>query len=193
MAFSRTGFRVVAFGGAISASSPPLKVALYASNDTLAAIVTDNYFDTLVKELAVGDQIMISADLDGTPDYWDTDTDNDGLVDTWTCADGYTCNGADNTPDPADLTSIETGIQKDFLPLNPKNITVTSLYAIVSPLEDPYRAFGEAKTQVQPQVTLVLTVTLSSSSTRGLLGQVPSITLQRTVSTGVYSKIPSYE
>lgn len=122
-----------------------------------------------------------------------TDTNTDGVVDTWTCADGYSCTGTGNTPSASDLTSVDTGDAKDFIPLTPKNLTVSQFYVIVSPLEDPYRAFGEAKTQVQPQVTILMTVSLSNAYTWGLLGKVPSITLQRTVSTGVYSKIPSYE
>lgn len=67
MAFTRSGFRVVAFGGSVSASTRPIQICSYVSNEALATIVADNYFDPLVNEVAVGDQIMISADLDGTP------------------------------------------------------------------------------------------------------------------------------
>lgn len=39
----------------------------YKSNDTLASIVASGYFDSYVSELRQGDQILIAADLDGTP------------------------------------------------------------------------------------------------------------------------------
>ena len=39
----------------------------YKSNDTLASIIASGYFNTYTADLRKGDQILISADLDGTP------------------------------------------------------------------------------------------------------------------------------
>ena len=39
----------------------------YKSNDTLASIVASGYFNSWTTELRQGDQILIAADLDGTP------------------------------------------------------------------------------------------------------------------------------
>jgi len=42
---------------------------------------------------------------------------------------------------------------------------------------------------VQPQVTIIMTVSLSDDYSSGLLGDAPVITLQRTVSSGVYGEV----
>ena len=118
-----------------------------------------------------------------------TDTDNNGVVDTWICSPSYESycgdtNGGGN-PMPED--------ENDFITLTPENIDIKQFYLIINPVEDPYRAFGEAEEQSQPQVTILLEASLSDAASQGLLGEVPSIFIQRTISTGVYSEIPSYE
>ena len=80
----------------------------------------------------------------------------------------------------------------DSSALSPLTIQVLSFDVLVTPTEDPYRAFGEADAQIQPQVMIVMTLSLSSEFSSGLLGEVPTITLQRSISTGVYSKVESY-
>lgn len=113
------------------------------------------------------------------------DTDNDGSVDHWTCTSDYSCSGSDYDDGPADTSEFET--------ITPSLLSITSFYVYVAPIEDPYRAFAEDSlaVQIQPQVTIVFTATLSSAYGT-FLGTTPSITLQRTISTGVYSKINSY-
>ena len=110
-----------------------------------------------------------------------TDSDYDGIVDDWTCTADYTCTGTGNVP-----------TSSDFEPITPSALNVSSFYVYIAPFEDPYRAFAEEDVQIQPQVTIVMTVTLSDEySSR--LGSVPTITLQRTISTGVYAATPSYK
>jgi prepilin-type N-terminal cleavage/methylation domain-containing protein len=110
-----------------------------------------------------------------------TDSDYDGIVDDWVCMDDYTCTGAGNVP-----------VEADFESITPSALNISSFYVYVAPFEDPYRAFAEEDVQIQPQVTIVMTVTLSDEYSNRL-GSVPTITIQRTVSTGVYAEIPSYE
>lgn len=121
-----------------------------------------------------------------------TDTNNDGAVDNWVCSSDFTCTGGDGGPAPGDLTNA-TADSTNFKYLTPSLLNITSFYVYISPIEDPYRAFAEDSlaVQMQPQVTIVFTATLSSSYGT-FLGTTPSITLQRTISTGVYSKINSY-
>ncbi len=108
-----------------------------------------------------------------------TDSDYDGIVDDWVCMDDYDC-------------TASVPVEADFESITPSALSISSFYVYIAPFEDPYRAFAEEDVQIQPQVTIVMTVTLSDEySSR--LGTVPTITLQRTVSTGVYSEIPSYE
>lgn len=120
-----------------------------------------------------------------------TDSDYDGIVDSWVCTDDYTCTGTGNVPDDGDLTDSDDP-QENFMPITPSALTIESFYVYIAPFEDPYRAFAEEDVQIQPQITIVMTVTLSDEYS-GILGTVPTITLQRTVSTGVYSEVPSYE
>ncbi len=96
-------------------------------------------------------------------------------------------------PNLSDLTDTEGSTAYDFMAFTPSAINVQDFYVIITPMEDPYRAFAEEDVQVQPQVTLIMTVTLSEDYSGNLLGEVPSLTLQRTISTGVYGEVISYE
>jgi len=120
-----------------------------------------------------------------------TDTDSDGVVDEWVCASDYPCAG--DTPDEADLTDGDGAADAELMPITPSAVDVEEFYIYIAPTEDPYRAFAEEEAQVQPQATIVLTVSLSDDYSGGILGEPMSITIQRTVSTGVYSEISSYE
>lgn len=117
-----------------------------------------------------------------------TDTTNDGIVDLWGCSTHYfslcTSTNAAGDPIPTD--------ENDFVALTPDALNIEEFKIIVNPSEDPYRAFAEGDEQIQPQVTIILKVSLSSDYSSGLMGEVPSILIQRTISTGVYSKVPSY-
>lgn len=123
------------------------------------------------------------------------DTDNDGIAETWTCNDDYTCNGSDDGPAETDLTDDDSGAGEDFMPISPSKLDIEDFYILVTPVEDPYRAFAEEdeNIQIQPKVTIVMTVTLSDSYAKGILGDTPSITVQRTLSTEVYNEVTSYE
>jgi len=123
-----------------------------------------------------------------------TDDNGDGLINAWECSPLYTCDtySGDDGPDPADLTD---GVSDDdnFMPITPKNINVEEFHVYVAPLEDPYRAAGEVVGQTQPQVTIVMKISLGSDYDYGLLGEMPAITIQRTISTGVYHELETYE
>lgn len=106
-----------------------------------------------------------------------TDTDYNGIVDKWLCHPDYDC-----------IVPFD-----EFMPISPSRLNVSDFFVYIAPFEDPYRAFAEENSQIQPQVTLVLTVTLSEEYGSRILGEVPSLTLQRTISTGVYSEVTSYE
>lgn len=109
-----------------------------------------------------------------------TDTDGDGLIDTWLCSSNYACMGT--VPD-----------ENDFVAISPLSVSVSTFDVLVAPFEDPYRGFGEEDIQVQPHVIIVMKVAVSDEFSQGLLGEVPTITLQRTVSTGAYQKVISFE
>ena len=120
-----------------------------------------------------------------------TDSDYNGIVDEWVCTNDYTCTDSGNVPDNGDLTNSDDP-QENFMPITPSALNISSFYVYIAPFEDPYRGFAEAEVQIQPQVTIVMTVTLSDEYSNRL-GTVPSITIQRTISTGIYGVIPSYK
>lgn len=118
-----------------------------------------------------------------------------GLIDTWVCADNYTCNGTDSHPEPEDRTDGRDS--ENFVPITPSNINIDELHFYIAPIEDPFKAFAEdqhgtssTKTfesvQIQPKVIITI---VASYVDNGITG--PSITLQTTVGTGVYNKIPT--
>lgn len=122
-----------------------------------------------------------------------SDSDADGLVDAWVCAGDYTCTGTDSTPDAGDLIDTDPSTATDFMPFTPGTINILDFLVFITPMEDPYRAFAEVEVQVQPQVTLLLTITLSEDYGINFLGDTPTVTLKRSSSTNVYGEVVSYE
>ncbi len=124
------------------------------------------------------------------------DYNNDGVEDTWSCTSDYDCLDVTGEvgEDLIGLAGLPVPDEDDFMPLSPLDIRVVSFNVLISPSEDPYRGFGEEDAQLQPQVTVIMEVTLSDEFGSSLLGDiVPSILIQRTMTTGVYSKVVSYE
>jgi len=126
-----------------------------------------------------------------------SDTDNDGISDLWVCVDGYECESelgpnGEHFPDELDLT-MDDDPQVDFIPITPSTISIEEFWIVLAPNEDPYRAFAEEDILIQPQVKIIMTVELSENYGSRIIGNPLSITLQKTVSTGVYSEITSYE
>lgn len=100
-----------------------------------------------------------------------SDTDNDGVNETWECAPGYLCTQdapvtftPATDPDVDDLTDIslatgtEPSIYYDFVPISSSNISATDLRFYIYPLEDPHKAYNEFPEKFQPSVTVYMTV-----------------------------------
>lgn len=158
--------------------------------------------DELLLVSGPGDErVVFVKELNGDENYaiskvvlLGTDSDGDGIEDLWECSADYSCmtGSSDEIPAAIDLNNGYDNI--NFRYISPSDIDIEEFYVYLAPIEDPFRAFGEEaeKVQIQPYVTIVLTATLSEDY-GDVLGEVPSITLQRTVSTGVYSEVTSYE
>lgn len=108
------------------------------------------------------------------------DTNSDGRIDAFSCADGYSCGAsnacvsADGVPaglprkdddlNPPDqrfneaCDNRDNGFSHDFVPVSPLRIDVTDLKFDINPVEDPAYAFGESTAQRQPTVTITMTV-----------------------------------
>lgn len=135
-----------------------------------------------------------------------TDEDQNGFIETWRCKLPYTCNGPSSAtgflPNPLDLTdsAVDTA---NFIPLLLSNIVIDELAFFISPIEDPFKAYGETspslfyKTQIQPNVTIRITAHYQPyDATGNPVGSVaqglPSMTLQATAKTGVTQTLETY-
>ncbi len=68
MAFEVDGMKRIITGPALGSGGSSVKSFwMYVTNDTAADVQTSGYFNPFVAQLQVGDQIMASLDLDGTP------------------------------------------------------------------------------------------------------------------------------
>ena len=140
------------------------------------------------------------------------DYDQNGVMDIFSCADGYKCYNESSiiaklspfkmivkdadfvTPWSTDLTSAFEGSANSstFVPITPLFATVKDVQFIIHPLEDPYKAYAEADMKGQPSVTIVITMGLASPAAKNYPGAFPDITLQTTVAAGVTTRIDSY-
>lgn len=150
------------------------------------------------------------------------DFDQNGVVDTFLCGSDYICEDLDIADDlkqldvfVADkLTFItEHGItlpekndllnsfytaggllsaDNQFIPITPLRSNVEDLKFIITPIEDPYKGFGESAMKVHPTVTIILTLGLSDEVKKDYPGEFTPITVQTTVAAGVVGKIISY-
>lgn len=133
------------------------------------------------------------------------DLTNDSIVDEWVnlgmaknfhCSANYDC--------PISLTDLESSLvgttaatrYVGFVPISPMRTVVKDLRFYVSPLEDPRKAFAETSTtdtiQQQPHITIVMVLQPAASEMGSFGGEVPTITLQNTVSSRVYNEVKSY-
>ena len=164
------------------------------------------------------------------------DLDQNGLVDTFSCMEGYKCfGGADNrdelaavlfdgysdllvsllgavsieyiiadsdfpisVPQKGDLDNAFLGTDgaidpnSQFMPITPLRSNIKNLKFIVTPLEDPYKAYSEVDMQKHPSVTILLTIDLSEEAKKDFPGDFEPLTVQTTVSAGVIGKIDTY-
>ncbi len=119
-------------------------------------------------------------------------------------AKDFQCNG-NNSLWPAELpraksTELEElsgscdtkagGFAKDFVPISPLSVNVSSLNFKIFPLEDPHYAFAEQDQASQPSVTITMTVEPNANSV-GTDEKFNPITLTETIYAGVRTQIPA--
>jgi len=137
------------------------------------------------------------------------DANNDGITEQWRncgltpkdsfcCASGFDCEKTLALPNlESTLTYSATSNYVGFVPISPLRSNVTGLKIMISPSEDPHKAFAEGSGIVmQPKVTIILTVkpTQAQLNKYGNLAasDVPSVTLQTTISSRIQSEVKSY-
>lgn len=81
----------------------------------------------------------------------------------------------------------------DFIPISPRSISITDLRFFISPLDDPRKAFSEtgADSQIQPHVTIIMTVQPGETLTRQLPGNTAkmAISIQTTITSRTLSNV----
>jgi len=131
------------------------------------------------------------------------DLDQNGVIDTWTCFDEYTCDESEvkaqidnstpirlpsfqNLEAPYDLRTSH------FVPISPKRSSVKELKFIISPVEDPFKAYNETTMQIHPSVTVIIKLGLTAEEQKNYPGEMQDIILQGTFTSGVLSKVNAY-
>lgn len=125
--------------------------------------------------------------------------DSDDLPDTFSCSADFKCTvTVDGNKYPLNEDLGAPGnleiLGENFTPISPERVTIKDLHFFVSPLEDPRKAFAEdlPEIQMQPHVTIVMTIALTDKYAKQVPGENFTITLQTTVSSGVYQEVLSY-
>jgi prepilin-type N-terminal cleavage/methylation domain-containing protein len=156
---------------------------------------------------------LFRCEDEGAPCHDDTDTAWAGTP----VEDFYSNYGDDfelliPTIDPADTNSYKYSLpfksdhtgnfaatQQSFFPLTPFRTSIKSLQFIISPVEDPYKAYNEPNMKMHPTVTILLTVRPSETDRERYPGgwdDKYDVKIQRTVTAGVKeidSFAPTYD
>lgn len=135
-----------------------------------------------------------------------SDSDNNGVVDTFKCEGNYNCGLPTDLSIDYHLTGsgaiavkndhlkeFNFGASESFVPITPFRTSIQSVQFIISPPEDPYKGFDEVDMQVQPYVTIILQIQPSVAERNRYRGyEIGKLILQRTVTAGVAKNINSY-
>lgn len=126
---------------------------------------------------------------------------SDGIIDSFSCAEGFECGSNGTTCDEAtaagkpskndDLNpsnesftntcdNAENGFAHDFVPVSPLRVDVMSVQFQIAPVEDPHYAFAELAVQQQPHVTISMTVRPNPALVQDAKAFTP-FTISRTV------------
>jgi len=124
-----------------------------------------------------------------------SDSNNDALIDSWTCNNYFNCTNTNNTPNKEDFADNHSesdlaGYFDDFIPISPFALKIEELKFYISPTEDPNLAYAEENAQKRPSVTIIMKTSLTD--TTGIIGgENVNLTLQTTI-TPKYEEIKSY-
>jgi len=136
--------------------------------------------------------------IDGVP-YNTTDCsqdpgERDGLIDTWYCDQGFKCFPTFVTCDNKDhniLIKYNPDDIKDssYVDITPSTLDIVSLKFIITPQDDPRKAYSDQSVQIQPYVTIRLIVRANDRIASGIDGKTPNIILESTVSARSYGGV----
>jgi len=127
--------------------------------------------------------------------------EGDGLIDTWHCASDFPCNREIEIESSSIFGCLGYGhhilndpneVDHSFVNFTPKDIDITDIKFIISPEDDPRKAYQVDEVQIQPYVTIQMTVAADPEKVSGINQEnPPQITLSSTVSTRNTSEVIS--
>jgi prepilin-type N-terminal cleavage/methylation domain-containing protein len=116
--------------------------------------------------------------------------ENDGRIDTWSCEEGFNCTkvdlaGSDSCAGTGDEIIFNPAIpaETSYVDITPAALDIVDLKFIISPANDPRKAFNDDTVQIQPSITIKLTVRANPKiASEFERDRVPSIILESTIS-----------
>ncbi len=167
--------------------------------------------ETSATYLDLSDGVQKSEHALGLLKLTGQDNNHDNVTETWRgCSDStgtpsadnpFCCTTGFNCPKDYVNDSLEATLEYNandlysgFIPISPTRSDIVSLEFFVAPIEDPQKAAAETDSAIhqQPHVTIVLTLKPSQRSMSGYSGEIPSVTLQTTVTSRVYNEVKSF-
>ncbi len=126
------------------------------------------------------------------------DRENDGLIDSWHCDSDYPCNieHVTSIPPCVGYTHLAVNNPDDpnhsFVDISPNALNIVDLKFLITPEDDPWKAYNMNDVQIQPHITIQLTVEANPKLIDTSSGaHLPSITLTSTITTRNYDEINS--
>lgn len=126
--------------------------------------------------------------------------ENDGLIDSWLCSPGFSCLNVLDTPSAtiagcAGLSQVAIKDPADpnysFVDISPNALNVVDLKFMIAPADDPWKAYSMNDYQIQPHVTIQMTVNANPKLVTTGQASPPSITLTSTITARNYDEIKS--
>lgn len=122
--------------------------------------------------------------------------ENDGRIDTWICDDGFPCIETDissglcsSTMDTIVYNPNDPDVNS-FVDITPTSLDIVDIKFIISPTNDPRKAYNDPDIQIQPHITIKLVARANPTlAARFQTDRSPSIILESTVSARAYNEI----
>lgn len=134
------------------------------------------------------------------PNCWPDAGENDGLIDSWLCAAGFPCLANLFTPSSTipSCQGLSHSVIKDpddpdygFVDISPNALNIVDLKFMLAPADDPWKAYNMNDYQLQPHITIQMTVSANRKLVSTGKDNPPSITLTSTITARNYDEIKS--
>ena len=117
--------------------------------------------------------------------------EGDNYIDTWLCDSNFDCEEQNKIIDGSPCKRSTIALDDDnFIDITPSSLDIIDLKFIISPMDDPRKAYDTPGVQIQPHVTLKVTTQASPKVMKTLQTNTPpSIVINSTISSRIYHEI----